>query len=230
MESIERGGYIVAQYTENYNLELQQGTDFIDVNGLNRNFNAIDGELKNLEDDKANKDHKHKTSDITDFPTSLPADGGNANTVNGHTVNADVPSNAKFTDTVYTHPSTHPASMITGLPTSLPANGGNADTVDGFHAWQMETLSESGTGHGPGNWALKCQHNVDKDGTFKFVVGNGSMGVKVDYAVNANAANNSNNANYATSAANADKVDGLHFVVSSTVPTVNDQSIITFVI
>lgn len=37
--------------------------------------------------------------------------------VNGFNVNASVPANAKFTDTVYTHPSTHPASMITGLST-----------------------------------------------------------------------------------------------------------------
>lgn len=36
-----------------------------------------------------------------------------ANTVNGHTVHSDVPANAKFTDTVYAHPSFHPASMIT---------------------------------------------------------------------------------------------------------------------
>lgn len=48
--------------------------------------------------------HKHTKSQITDFPSSLPANGGNASTVNGHTVNADVPSGAKFTDTVYTHP------------------------------------------------------------------------------------------------------------------------------
>lgn len=47
-------------------------------------------------------------------------------------VKTDVPVGAKFTDTIYTHPTTHPASMITGLPTSLPANGGNADTVGGF--------------------------------------------------------------------------------------------------
>lgn len=67
-----------------------------------------------------------------------------------YSLNADVPSGAKFTDTVYTHPDTHAASMITGLatvatsgsyndlsnkptiPTSLPANGGNAATVGGF--------------------------------------------------------------------------------------------------
>ena len=87
-------------------------------------------------------------SDLKGTPTSLPANGGNANTVNGHTVLSDVPANAKFTDTVYTHPSTHPASMITGLakvatsgsyndlsnkptiPTSLPANGGTATNAN----------------------------------------------------------------------------------------------------
>jgi len=36
-----------------------------------------------------------------DIPSSLPASGGDAATVNGHSVNADVPSNAKFTDTTY---------------------------------------------------------------------------------------------------------------------------------
>ena len=35
------------------------------------------------------------------IPTKVPADGGNADTVNGHTVECDVPANAKFTDTVY---------------------------------------------------------------------------------------------------------------------------------
>lgn len=41
--------------------------------------------------------------------------GIQAPTFNGYTIGASVPANAKFTDTVYTHPSTHPASMITGL-------------------------------------------------------------------------------------------------------------------
>ena len=46
------------------------------------------------------------TSDafIKNKPTTLPADGGNADTVNGHTVEANVPADAVFTDTVYTHP------------------------------------------------------------------------------------------------------------------------------
>lgn len=42
--------------------------------------------------------------DLSDRPTSLPANGGNANTVNNHTVNSDVPADAVFTDTVYTLP------------------------------------------------------------------------------------------------------------------------------
>lgn len=51
-------------------------------------------------------------ADLSNKPISLPASGGNADTVNGFTVGCNVPSNAKFTDTVYTHPATHPASVI----------------------------------------------------------------------------------------------------------------------
>ncbi len=43
-------------------------------------------------------------NDLINRPTSMTANGGNSATVNGHTVNSDVPSGAKFTDTVYTHP------------------------------------------------------------------------------------------------------------------------------
>lgn len=40
-------------------------------------------------------------AEILNKPTALPADGGNADTVNGHTVESNVPANAKFTDTTY---------------------------------------------------------------------------------------------------------------------------------
>ena len=53
---------------------------------------AIDKVVKTVEDAYAKK---------TDIPTTLPANGGNANTVNNHTVKSDVPENAVFTDTVY---------------------------------------------------------------------------------------------------------------------------------
>lgn len=45
--------------------------------------------------------HTHTKSQIIDFPSSLPANGGNSDTVNNHTVKSDVPENAVFTDTVY---------------------------------------------------------------------------------------------------------------------------------
>ena len=53
----------------------------------------------------AKASHTHKRNQIEDFPSSLPANGGNSSTVNGYTVNSDVPAGAKFSDTVYTHPS-----------------------------------------------------------------------------------------------------------------------------
>ena len=80
------------------------------------------------------------------IPTTLPANGGNASTVNGHTVNSDVPANAKFTDTdtwrpqpdwnatsgeaaIKNKPSTfppsshtHTKSQISDFPPSLPAS------------------------------------------------------------------------------------------------------------
>ena len=37
----------------------------------------------------------------TDIPTTLPANGGNADTVNNHTVESNVPADAVFTDTTY---------------------------------------------------------------------------------------------------------------------------------
>lgn len=77
--------------TNNYNLKNPELTDVVNIEDMNGNFEAIDVELK-------------KTSDL--------ANNRDANTVNGYTVESNVPANAKFTDTVYTHPSSHPASVI----------------------------------------------------------------------------------------------------------------------
>lgn len=63
--------------------------------------NYNDTELRGLINGKANASHKHAKADITDFPTALPAAGGNADTVGGHSVGCNVPANAVFTDTVY---------------------------------------------------------------------------------------------------------------------------------
>lgn len=56
--------------------------------------------------------HTHTVADIDDFPDSLPANGGNAATVGGHTVEANVPANAKFTDTTYDDANTTKAGLM----------------------------------------------------------------------------------------------------------------------
>lgn len=70
------------------------------------------------------------------IPTSLPANGGNASTVNGHTVLSNVPANAKFTDTVYSHPN---SGVTAGTYKSVTVNaqghvtaGTNPTTLSGY--------------------------------------------------------------------------------------------------
>ena len=58
---------------------------------------------------KANADEIAKIKDGT---TVVPK-ATDASTVTGFTVGVNVPADAKFTDTVYTHPDNHPATMIT---------------------------------------------------------------------------------------------------------------------
>lgn len=65
----------------------------------------------------------------TALPTKLPANGGDSDTVSGFTVGINVPANAKFTDTVYTHPTT----------------AGNKHIPAGGSAGQILRWSEAGT-------------------------------------------------------------------------------------
>ena len=71
---------------------------------LNFNDPYVDrkGDVNNLGDVLSGtsvdlKDYAKKT----DIPTTLPANGGNSDTVNNHTVETDVPVDAVFTDTIY---------------------------------------------------------------------------------------------------------------------------------
>lgn len=105
--------------TETTNLKLikDDPTDFYDIETVNDNLDKIDDKIGELETDKA---------DRKDIPTSLPAKGGDADTVNGHKVESDVPADAKFTDTVYTHPGSHPPSILSkgALPAGVTASAG----------------------------------------------------------------------------------------------------------
>ena len=89
---------------------------------------------------------------ITDIPQSLPANGGNAATVNDHSVNADVPSGAKFTDTVYIHPTTEgykhvPSGGVTGQILRWSAAGTavwGSDNNTTYNTMKAATASAAG--------------------------------------------------------------------------------------
>lgn len=91
------------------------------------------GNVNNTAD--ANKSVKYATS-----AGSAPANGGNSDTVNGHTVNSDVPTNAKFTDTIYTHPTNSGYKHI-------PSGGSDGQILewssDGTAKWSDNILVDS---------------------------------------------------------------------------------------
>lgn len=78
------------------------------------------------------------TTDL--IPTSLPANGGNADTVNNHTVKSDVPENAKFTDTTYSNMTAATASTAgkAGL-VPAPAAGKQTSFLRGDGTWVVPT-------------------------------------------------------------------------------------------
>lgn len=72
--------------------------------------------------------YSYNTSQDARFPSSVTAPNF-IGKVNGFTIETSVPANAKFTDTVYTHPATHPAGMITGLA-DVAKSGSYNDLTD----------------------------------------------------------------------------------------------------
>ena len=77
-----------------YMLKVESATG----NDKYQEYMKIDGTVRMIGDTSVDLTDYAKTADI---PTTLPANGGNANTVNNHTVKSDVPENAVFTDTIY---------------------------------------------------------------------------------------------------------------------------------
>lgn len=122
--------------TPNFGLVKPAPEDFYDIADFNGNADTIDTALQGIKDTAdaavpaaekgkpggvAKTEHTHTKSQITDFPTALPANGGNSATVGGK-------APADFAAAVHTHTK----SQITDFPTALPADGGNAATVGGM--------------------------------------------------------------------------------------------------
>ena len=106
-------------------------------------------------------------NDLINRPTSMTANGGNSATVNGHTVNSDVPSGAKFTDTVYTHPTGDgnkhiPANGTTNNGKYLKATG-----TAGSYQWGNITKNDvvNALGYTPGTSSAKpLTYSLSKSG------------------------------------------------------------------
>ena len=127
---------------------LMSAADKVKLNGI------ADGAEVNVQSDW---NVTNTTSDayIKNKPKALPANGGNADTVNNHTVETNVPAGAVFTDTVYTHPTY--TSKANGLYKITVDNTGHVSgtnsvskadiTALGIPA-QDTTYSEAGTSLG----------------------------------------------------------------------------------
>ena len=171
----------------------------------------------------------YSSATIPTIPQSLPANGGNSSTVNGHTVESNVPANAKFTDTntwrpqpdwnatsgdaviknkpslakVATSGSYNDLSnkpTIPTIPSSLPANGGTATYANYVYA----------TSH-QGSW----YQNSQWDGTYfqtNYKNGDTVLPMKVGYAGYADSAGSANNSTTVNGhSVNADVPSGAKF-------------------
>ena len=140
---------------------------------------------------KSDKAHKHKTADISDMPTALPADGGNADTVDGKHASYFAASNHTHTAAdigAAASGHTHTKSQITDFPASLPANGGNSATVNNhtvasdvpanakFTDTQYSPFAKSGTGAKAGLVPAPST----TAGTSKYLCENGTWAVPPD--------------------------------------------------
>lgn len=85
----------MAEYTQNYNLEKQQGNDYIRIEGLNENFDIIDAEIKKVNDSKVNV-VAGKGLSANDYTTAEKTK------LSGIAANANN----------YAHPANHPPAII----------------------------------------------------------------------------------------------------------------------
>lgn len=105
-------------YTDNAKSELQTTIDTVN-DTLNTH---IADQVKHITAEE--RTAWNSKAELTDIPTELPANGGNADTVNGHTVESDVPASAKFTDNnVINTLATTTKAYVTGTTSSSTNTG-----------------------------------------------------------------------------------------------------------
>lgn len=75
------------------------------------------------------------------YPTALPANGGNAATVNTHTVGTDVPANAVFTDHTYSVMGASGSTHASGLVPDTPTTAGTSKYLREDGTWVIPPAS-----------------------------------------------------------------------------------------
>lgn len=120
-------------------------------------------------------------NDLSNKPLSLPANGGNASTVNNHTVNADVPSGAKFTDTNTWRPLGTTADTACAGNDSRLSNARPASDVSAWaKASSKPSYSKSEVGLG------NVDNTADANKSVKYATSAGNASTVNGHTVNSN--------------------------------------------
>lgn len=148
--SIDKDGWMSSDDKDKLdNIEAEANKTIVDSTLSDTSDNPVQNNvITKALNNKAENKHTHNKSEINDFPDSLPANGGNADTVNGHNVNSNVPANAKFTDTVYTHPTTSGNKHI--------PSGGSSGQILG---WKSDGIAKWITNDNSGGYINLGQFN-----------------------------------------------------------------------
>lgn len=103
---------------------------------------------------------------IRNKPVSLPANGGDAATVNGHSVSEDVPPGAKFTDTTYSDMkgATSAAAGTHGLVPAPAAGSQTAKYLRADGTWQIPPNTTYGPVTSSSNGLMISSDKVKLDG------------------------------------------------------------------
>lgn len=138
-----------------------------------KEYMLIDGEVACVGDTSVDLTDYAKKSEI---PTELPANGGNADTVNTHTVASDVPEDAIFTDTVYDDVEikdriSKQENNLTNLKVSEIAGGKNLANINAF---KQLTIAEKSDRYGY-EWLDM------KGGSYTFTITNDTQRVYLGY-------------------------------------------------
>ena len=123
---------------ENVTIQQQGGDVTID--------NALSDTSENPVQNKVINAALNNKANLTDIPTTLPANGGNADTVNGLTVQTAVPANAVFTDTKVTAVGNH--YTPSGGTTTSASGGTLTDITNSSAGVQVVTgVTKDDAGH-----------------------------------------------------------------------------------